>query len=88
MLGGPDICLSQGWGNANLIAAAPDLLAACEEFVRKVDAGEARSSRSYAQMVNAIRKARGDTIKECPKCGRETFFCADCGMEGEPVPTE
>jgi hypothetical protein len=43
--------------NARLIAAAPDLLAACKEFVRKCDSGEARSSHSYAQMVAAITKA-------------------------------
>lgn len=42
---------------ARVFAAGPDLLAACEEFVRKVDAGEARSSRSYAQMKAAIAKA-------------------------------
>lgn len=36
-----------------------DLLAACEEFVRKVDAGEARSQNSYGQMKAAIAKARG-----------------------------
>ncbi len=45
--------------NARLIAAAPDLLAACKEFVRKVDAGEAKSTRSYAQMNAAIAKAEG-----------------------------
>lgn len=45
--------------NARLISAAPELLAACQEFVRKVDAGEARSSRSYAQMKAAISKALG-----------------------------
>lgn len=28
--------------------------AACREFVRKVEAGEARSKRSYAQMKEAI----------------------------------
>jgi len=43
--------------NADLIAAAPDLLAACKEFVRKCDSGEARSKRSYAQMQAAIAKA-------------------------------
>jgi hypothetical protein len=45
--------------NINLIAAAPDLLDACQEFVRKVDEGEARSVRSYAQMKAAIAKATG-----------------------------
>lgn len=43
------------WGR--LFAAAPELLAACQEFVRKVDAGEAKSTRSYAQMKAAIEKA-------------------------------
>jgi hypothetical protein len=42
---------------ARLIAAAPDLLAVCEEFVRKVETGEAKSKRSYAQMQAAIAKA-------------------------------
>jgi hypothetical protein len=44
--------------HAHLIAAAPDLLAACEEFVRKVESGEARSKRSYEQMKAALAKAR------------------------------
>ena len=46
--------------NARLIAAAPELYAACEEFVRKVECGEARSVRSYAQMKAALSKARGE----------------------------
>lgn len=45
--------------NANLIATAPDLLEACKEFVRKVECGEARSRRSYAQMKAAINKVEG-----------------------------
>ena len=45
--------------NAHLIAAAPDLYAACEEFVRKVENGEARSVRSYAHMKAALAKAEG-----------------------------
>jgi len=40
-----------------LIASHDDLLAACKEFVRKVECGEARSTRSYAQMKAAIKKA-------------------------------
>ena len=39
--------------------AAPFLLLACQEFVRKVEAGEARSTRSYAEMKTAIDKAKG-----------------------------
>ncbi len=45
--------------NAHLMKAAPDLLAACKEFVRKVEAGEARSTKSYAEMKAAIAKAEG-----------------------------
>ena len=47
--------------NARLIAAAPDLLEACKAFCRKVEAGEAKSTRSYAQMKAAIAKAEGIT---------------------------
>ncbi len=57
----PAICkvnihVSSGEANARLIAAAPDLLAACIEFVRKCECGEARSKRSYAQMKDAISR--------------------------------
>lgn len=45
--------------NALLIAAAPDLLKACKEFVRKCECGEARSRRSYAEMKAALAKAKG-----------------------------
>lgn len=45
--------------DAYLIAAAPELLAACKEFVKKVEAGEARSTHSYQQMKSAIAKAEG-----------------------------
>lgn len=45
--------------NAHLISASPDLLEACKEFVRKVECGDARSKRSYAQMKAAIAKAEG-----------------------------
>jgi len=63
-LKGPDV-LCRYWydkppsADALLIAAAPYLLAACEEFVRKVECGEAKSVRSYAQMKDAIAKAKG-----------------------------
>jgi hypothetical protein len=43
--------------NAMLIAAAPELLSACQEFFRKVECGEAKSKRSYIQMKEAIKKA-------------------------------
>ena len=41
----------------SLLLAAPKLLAACKEFVRKCESGEARSVRSYAQMKVAINEA-------------------------------
>lgn len=44
----------EGEANARLLVAAPKLLAACREFVRKCESGEARSIRSYAQMKEAI----------------------------------
>lgn len=44
---------------AHLQEINADLLAACQEFVRKVEAGEARSTRSYEQMKAAIAKAAG-----------------------------
>jgi len=34
---------------------AKDLLEACQEFVRKVECGEARSKKSYKQMKEAIK---------------------------------
>lgn len=37
------------------------LLAACKTFVRKVEAGEARSTRSYAEMKAAIALAEGES---------------------------
>lgn len=57
---GPMICRTRiaggPWGvkeaeaNARLIALAPRMLDAIAEFVRKVEAGEARSKKSYAEM--------------------------------------
>tara|TARA_R110000851_G_scaffold32845_5_gene87861 strand:- start:534 stop:800 length:267 start_codon:yes stop_codon:yes gene_type:complete len=43
--------------DAKLIAAAPELLAACVEFIRKCESGEAKSTRSYAEMKRAVQKA-------------------------------
>jgi len=43
--------------DGRLLAAAPVLLTACVEFVRKVECGEAKSTRSYQQMKAAISKA-------------------------------
>lgn len=54
-----EITIEEHNSNAFLIAAAPDLLEACKEFVRKCECGQARSVRSYAQMKAAIAKAEG-----------------------------
>lgn len=35
-------------------AAVEEMRAACEEFVRKVECGEARSKRSYAQIKSSL----------------------------------
>ena len=48
--------------DTNLIAAAPDLLDAAIEFCRKVESGEARSSKSYAAFKSAIAKATGKSL--------------------------
>lgn len=46
--------------NARLMCAAPDLLAICEEFVRRVECGEVRSRRTYAAMQDIIQKVKGE----------------------------
>lgn len=43
--------------NALLMAAAPEMYAACAEFIRKVECGEDLIPRSYAQMKQAVAKA-------------------------------
>ncbi len=45
--------------NGYLIAAAPDLLKACMDFIEKVDSGRARSVKTYGQMKAAVEKALG-----------------------------
>ena len=44
--------------NALVCAAAPLLLAACEEFIREVECGEAKSTKSYNQMKEAVSKTK------------------------------
>lgn len=49
---------------SELLEQRDELLAACKEFVRKVECGEARSKRSYAQMkgiINSIEKHENET---------------------------
>ena len=46
-----------GEADAKLIAAAPELLQACINFVNKCDNGMDRSKNSYSEMKAAIEKA-------------------------------
>ena len=46
--------------NAHLIAAAPDMADAMAEFCRRVEAGEIRSKKTYAQFQAILAKARGE----------------------------
>ena len=43
--------------DAKLIAAAPDLLAACIEFIKRVEKGEVRSTKSYNRFKEVVEKA-------------------------------
>lgn len=43
--------------NAKLIAAAPDMFAAMQEFVERVDKGEVRSTYTYNQFKAIIAEA-------------------------------
>ncbi len=42
---------------AQLFAGAEGLLRVCQEFVRRVEAGEIRSTGTYAAMLTAIKQA-------------------------------
>jgi hypothetical protein len=50
-------CAAVAWNNAQLTIAAPDLLAACEEFVSKYSA----CASIMPQMKAAIAKAKGES---------------------------
>lgn len=52
-----DIPMLEAIANVKLFLASKELFAACAEFVRKVECGEARSKKSYKQMKEAIEKA-------------------------------
>ena len=45
--------------NARLIAAAPDLLAACEEMLAAIDHEYSVNPRNFPKAREAIRKAKG-----------------------------
>jgi hypothetical protein len=47
-------CNHQKDVDSRLLSAAPYLLAACKEFVRKCECGEVRSVKSYNEMKKAI----------------------------------
>lgn len=61
MIGVPDLCINifEAEANARLIAAAPDLLAACEMMLNAHDTGEAEGSpRIVEKLREAIAKAK------------------------------
>jgi hypothetical protein len=54
-------CMPDAPADARLIAAAPDLLEACEAFVVAMDSAHDHIERSIALMEKAIAKAKGET---------------------------
>jgi hypothetical protein len=46
--------------DAHLIAAAPDMYEAMQEFCDRVDRGEVRSKYTYGKFKEVLRKARGE----------------------------
>lgn len=52
-------------------AAVPLLLAACKEFIRKCECGEAQSRRSYVQMKKAVAVAEPTALAAAKKVERE-----------------
>lgn len=46
--------------NAHLIAAAPEMYEAMQEFVNRVDRGEVRSTATYKKFKSILAKARGE----------------------------
>jgi hypothetical protein len=58
---GPWVAHGKKIERARLIAAAPDLLEACEAFVVAMDSAHDHIERSIALMEKAIAKAKGET---------------------------
>lgn len=46
--------------NAHLIAAAPEMYEAMQEFVDRVECGEVRSVKTYSKFKAILAKARGE----------------------------
>lgn len=55
------VCQAWTRANARLLAAAPDLLAACEGVMRRVNAGLSPTAAEFAAVEFAIAKATGNT---------------------------
>lgn len=49
--------IEENKANATLIAAAPEMLEAMQEFVDRVDKGEVRSTKTYSKFKSIITKA-------------------------------
>lgn len=47
--------------NGRLIAAAPDMAEAMQEFIDRCDRGEVRSTKTYNKFKAIMQKARGET---------------------------
>jgi len=62
-MGRPSMNIDELDANSCLVAAAPDLLKACMDFIEKVDSGRARSVKTYGQMKAAVEKALGKSFE-------------------------
>jgi hypothetical protein len=51
---------AEGQNNAYLIASAPDMYEAMEEFVHRCEIGEVRSVKTYAKFKAILEKANGE----------------------------
>lgn len=52
---------SEQQANAHLIAAAPKMYEAMQEFVDRCERGEVRNTRTYEQFKAILAKARGES---------------------------
>ena len=70
-----------GQANARLIAAAPDLLAACEKALRSIIENTSPSMRpawacATTEMLHAVLVKAG--VRDCPMCEYAEGTCGEC----------